>query len=93
MLWINFYSNKAQQLAQEARQGEEEVKLPSYLKLYAAIFDKGKAEQMPETHLYDYTINFKENFVLQDCKIYLLSPMEEKEMNKFIDENLCKGYI
>jgi hypothetical protein len=48
---------------------------------------------MPETHLYDHAINFKENFVLQDCKIYLLSPMEEKEMNKFIDENLCKGYI
>jgi hypothetical protein len=92
-LWINFYSNKAQQLAQEVGQHKEKVKLPSYLKLYAATFDKGKAERMPETCPYNHAINLKENFVPQDCKVYSLSPMEEKEMNKFIDKNLCKGYI
>jgi hypothetical protein len=62
-LWINFYSNKAQQLAQEASKNEEEVKLPSYLKPYAATFDKGKAERMPEPRPYDHAIELKEDFV------------------------------
>jgi hypothetical protein len=92
-LWINFYSNKAQQLAQEARKDEEEVKLPSYLEPYAATFDKGKAEQMPESCPYDHAIDLKEDFVPRDCKVYALLQVEEKEMNEFIDENLCKGYI
>jgi hypothetical protein len=92
-LWINFYSNKAQQLAQEAKQHEEEVKLPSYLEPYATTFDKEKAERMPETHPYDHAVNLKDDFVPRDCKVYLLSPIEEKEMNEFIDKNLCKGYI
>jgi hypothetical protein len=92
-LWINFYSNKAQQLAQEARKDEEEVKLPSYLEPYAATFDKGKAERMPESRLYDHTIDLKEDFVPRDCKVYTLLQAEEKEMNEFIDENLRKGYI
>jgi predicted aspartyl protease len=30
-LWINFYPNKAQQLAQEAEKDKEEVRLPGYL--------------------------------------------------------------
>jgi hypothetical protein len=92
-LWINFYSNKAQQLAQEAKKDEEEVKLSSYLEPYAATFDKGKAERMPESQPYDHAIDLKEDFVPKDCKVYSLSPIEEKEMNKFIDENLRKGYI
>jgi hypothetical protein len=92
-LWINFYSNKAQQLAQEARKDEEEVKLPSYLEPYAATFDKGKAEQMPKSHTYDHAIDLKEDFAPRDCKVYALLQAEEKEMNEFIDENLHKGYI
>jgi hypothetical protein len=93
ILWINFYSNKAQQLAQEASKNEGEVKLPSYLKPYAATFDKGKAERMPKSRPYNHAIELKEDFVPRDCKVYALSQEEEKEMNKFIDENLCKGYI
>jgi hypothetical protein len=92
-LWINFYLNKAQQLAQEARKDEEEVKLPEYLESYATTFDKGKAERMPESCPYDHAIDLKEDFVPRDCKVYSLSPIEEKEMNKFIDKNLRKGYI
>jgi hypothetical protein len=92
-LWINFYSNKVQQLAQEAGQHKEKVKLPNYLEPYAATFNKGKAEQMPETCLYNHAIDLKDDFVPQDCKVYLLSPMEKKEMNKFTDKNLRKCYI
>jgi hypothetical protein len=92
-LWINFYSNKAHQLAQEAGKNKEEVRLPGYLEPYAATFDKGKAEWILESHLYDHAIDLKEDFIPRDCKIYSLSLMEEKEMNEFIDKNLWKDYI
>jgi hypothetical protein len=48
---------------------------------------------MPETHLYDHAIDLKKDFIPWNCKVYSLSPIEEKEMNESIDENLCKGYI
>jgi hypothetical protein len=48
---------------------------------------------MPEARSYNYAIDLKNNFVPQDCKVYLLSLIEEKEMNEFINKNLCKGYI
>jgi hypothetical protein len=48
---------------------------------------------MPESCPYDHAIELKEDFVPRNCKIYALLQVEEKEMNEFIDENLCKGYI
>jgi hypothetical protein len=48
---------------------------------------------MPESQLYDHAINLKEDFISRDCKVYSLSPIEEKEINEFIDKNLHKGYI
>jgi hypothetical protein len=48
---------------------------------------------MPETRPYNYAIDLKEDFILWDCKVYLLFSIEKKEINKSIDKNLCKGYI
>jgi hypothetical protein len=48
---------------------------------------------MPESRPYNHAIDLKEDFVPRNCKVYSLSPIEEKEMNEFVDENLCKGYI
>jgi hypothetical protein len=80
-------------LAQEAEKNKEEIRLPEYLEQYAATFNKGKTERMPESRPYDHAIDLKEDFVPRNCKVYSLSLIEEKKINKFIDENLCKGYI
>ena len=55
-------------------------------------FDKQMAEHFPELQPWDHAIDLKEDFVPKDCKIYLLSPPEQIELDKFIDEN-CKGTL
>ena len=35
----------------------------------------------------------KHNFIPKDCKVYPLSPEVQKEQDKFLEENLRKGYI
>ena len=42
---------------------------------------------------WDHAIDLKPNFIPKDCKVYSLSPEEQKEQDKFLEENLRKGYI
>ena len=67
--------------------------IPLELMDYWDVFDKKKAEQFPEPRPWDHAINFKPDFIPKDCKVYPLTPQEHKEMDKFIDKNLAKGYI
>jgi len=48
---------------------------------------------MPEHKPWDHAIDLKPNFILKDCKVYPLSPEEQKKQDKFLEENLRKGYI
>lgn len=48
---------------------------------------------MPERRIYDHAIDLKPDFVAQDCKVYPLTPAEQMKMDKFLNENLKKGYI
>jgi hypothetical protein len=65
---------------------------PKYLK-YRKVFEKAASECFPESKPWDHTIDFKEDFMPRDCKIYPLTPLEQQKMDEFIDENLKKGYI
>ena len=60
---------------------------------YHDVFDKKKAEQFPEPQPWDHAIDLKPDFVPKDCKVYPLTPQGHTEMDKFIDENLAKGYV
>jgi len=48
---------------------------------------------MPEHKPWDHAIDLKPNSIPKDCKVYPLSPEEQKEQDKFLEENLRKGYI
>uniref|UniRef100_A0A0W0FDX2 Putative reverse transcriptase-rnase h-integrase n=1 Tax=Moniliophthora roreri TaxID=221103 RepID=A0A0W0FDX2_MONRR len=67
--------------------------LPPYLSDYSDRFEKKKAERFPPSRSYDHVIDLKPDFKPRDCKIYSLSPKEQIEQDKFLDENLRKGYI
>uniref|UniRef100_A0A0W0F4B6 Reverse transcriptase domain-containing protein n=1 Tax=Moniliophthora roreri TaxID=221103 RepID=A0A0W0F4B6_MONRR len=67
--------------------------LPPYLSNYSDRFKKKKAERFPPSRPYDHAIDLKPDFKPWDCKIYSLSPKERIEQDKFLDENLQKGYI
>uniref|UniRef100_A0A0W0GB39 Reverse transcriptase-rnase h-integrase n=1 Tax=Moniliophthora roreri TaxID=221103 RepID=A0A0W0GB39_MONRR len=67
--------------------------IPPYLSDYINRFEKKKSEWFPPSQLYDHTINLKPDFKPKDCKVYSLSLKERIEQDKFLDENLRKGYI
>jgi len=48
---------------------------------------------MPEQKPWDHAIDLKTDFIPKDCKIYPLSPEEQKEQDRFLEGNLRKGYI
>jgi len=43
--------------------------------------------------IWDHAIDFKEIFKLQKRKIYPLSKNEREEVQKFVEDQLRKGYI
>ncbi|ESK83152.1 reverse transcriptase-rnase h-integrase [Moniliophthora roreri MCA 2997] len=67
--------------------------IPKYLLGYRDRFEKGKAERFLPTRTYDHAIDLKLDFVPRNCKLYPLSPAEQAEQDKFLEENLWKGYI
>jgi len=48
---------------------------------------------MPVRKVWDHTIDVKEDFKPSKVKVYPLSRNEKEEVQKFIDEDLKKGYI
>ena len=94
-IWINLKTRISQKLAiQESADKKEKTldeMLPTEVLDYKDVFDKQTAERFPELRPWDHAIDLKEDFVAKDCKIYPLSPLEQLELDKFIDENLAKG--
>lgn len=48
---------------------------------------------MPTHKPYDHAIDLKPEAELSRTKAYPMSPVEQEELNRFIQENLAKGYI
>ncbi|ESK80854.1 hypothetical protein Moror_15425 [Moniliophthora roreri MCA 2997] len=86
-------------MSQELAHQKEEMKkniddlIPPYLQGYQDQFEKGKSKHFPPSRTYDHTIELKPDFVPHNCKLYPLSPTEQHEQDKFLEENLRKGYI
>ena len=92
-LSIHKANNPAMELAQKANTEATPTEIPDYLKPYASVFEKKAAERFPEERPYDHTIELKADFVPKDCKVYQLTPEEDRKLTEFLDENLKKGYI
>ena len=96
-LWINIKTRVAPELAQKEAEKQKTKTLKemilSELMDYHDVFNKKKAEWFPEPQPWDHAIDLKPDFVPKDCKVYPLTPQEHVEMDKFINENLAKGYI
>ena len=92
-IWINSKTSILQKFAIQDKKEKTLIEmLPAEVLDYKDVFDKQMAEHFPESWPWDHTIDLKEDFVPKDCKIYPLSPLEQLELDKFIDKNLAKGY-
>ncbi|KAF8229982.1 DNA/RNA polymerase, partial [Tricholoma matsutake] len=60
---------------------------------YLSVFQKKESEGMPVQKPWDHAIEMQLGFVLKKSKVYLLSLMEQEEVDVFLNEQLRKGYI
>src|SRR5271155_4074831 len=96
-VWINTKSNMATDLA--IKEGEKKPELtaeqivPSEFHDYLDIFSEEKANRFPISRPWDHKIEMKDDFEPKSFKMYNLTPEEQIELDKFLKENLEKGYI
>uniref|UniRef100_A0A0W0FI80 RNA-directed DNA polymerase n=1 Tax=Moniliophthora roreri TaxID=221103 RepID=A0A0W0FI80_MONRR len=92
---IGAKTTASQEMAHQHHTVKREIEelVPEYLLGYKDRFEKGKAERFPPSRSYDHAIDLKPDFVPRNCKLYPLSPLEQQEQDKFLEENLRKGYI
>ena len=57
------------------------------------VFEKKESERMPVQKTWDHAIELKEGFIPRKGKVYLLSREEREEVQKFVEDQLRKGYI
>ena len=57
------------------------------------VFSEEKAARFPESKPWDHKIDMKEGFEPKSFKNYNLTPEEQIKPDKFLKENLDKGYI
>jgi glucan biosynthesis protein len=96
-IWINSKENQATKLAAEANQKKPDLTPEQLVPLeyheYLDIFDEDKANRFPDTQPWDHKIKMKNRFEPKSFKMYNLTPEEQVELDKFLKENLDKGYI
>jgi hypothetical protein len=97
--WIRAKMSISQQLAHdnaeinpEKKKSLDNLLLNAYHE-YKSVFEKEASERFPESRPWDHAIDLKPDFIPKDCKVYPLTPMEQTKMDKFLEENLRKGYI
>jgi len=70
-----------------------EERIPKEYHDFLDVFDEKKADRFPEERVWDHKIEMKDGFIPKLFKNYNLTPAEQIELDKFLKENLEKGYI
>jgi hypothetical protein len=95
-VWIH-KTNIATKLAIKENSKETEKMdrelVPEEYHKYLDIFNEEKAHWFPESRPWDHKIEIKEGFEPKLFKNYNLTPVEQNKLDKFLKENLGKGYI
>ena len=96
-VWINSKSTMATKLQAEINLKKEvlplEEQVPKEFLEYLDVFSEEKAAWFPEPRTWDHKIEMKDTFIPKSFKTYNLTPQEQIELDKFLKENLDKGYI
>ena len=97
VVWINAKTTTSQLLAAEEQSKHKKKTideiLPSHYQQYRHLFQDSTADQFPPSRPWDHEIKLKEGFEPKVFKTYALSPAEQEELSKFLEENLRLGRI
>jgi Reverse transcriptase (RNA-dependent DNA polymerase) len=95
-VWIN-KTNIATELAIEENSKKtdktDKQLVPAEYHKYLDIFSKEKAHCFPKSRPWDHKIEMKEGFEPKSFRNYNLTLAEQIKLDKFLKENLKKGYI
>jgi len=90
-------STTSQKLAEGARRSAEAWKepfiLPDCVRGFESVFAKEDFNVLPEHRQWDHAIKLILGSEPKSSKIYPLSPVEQKELDSFLEENLCTRRI
>ena len=70
-------------LAQNVKDNEPHT-IPLEYRDFRDVFNKAQTNQLPPFRSYDYAIELKSDFVLKNCKVYLLTLKEEETLDIFL---------
>jgi hypothetical protein len=96
-IWINAKSTTAMEIQAEINLKKKvlplEEQIPKEFHDFLDVFSEEKAACFPESRPWDHKIELKDTFTPKSFKTYNLTPQEQIELDKFLKENLDKGYI
>ena len=70
-----------------------EEMLPKPYLGFRDVFSKESFDELPERKQWDHAIDLKPESQPFSMKVYPMSPVEQKELNDFLEENLSSGHI
>ena len=97
-IWCAAGFTYSQQLAEAANRTKTqktfEEMVPSPYRHHAKVFSEKESERLPEHKPWDHAIDLKPDTPETiRTKIYPMSVNEQEELDRFLEENLRKGYI
>ena len=94
---LHAISTTSQKLAEGACRSAEAWKeplvLPDCVREFKSIFAKEDFDVLPEHRQWDHAIELIPGLESKSSKVYSLSPVEQKELDSFLEKNLCTGRI
>ena len=96
-IWIKAKSTTATEIQAEINLKKKilplEEQIPKAFHNFLDVFSEEKAACFPESRPWDHKVELKDTFTPKSFKTYNLTPQEQIELDKFLKENLDKGYI
>jgi len=87
----------SQHLTEGARRSKEAqattTPLPAYVVKFQSMFTKEDFDILPEHRKWDHAIELIPGAEPKLSKVYPLFPLEQTELDAFLEENLCTGRI
>ena len=83
----------SQRIAEEQEKTRPKEEIPQEFQGFRKVFSDKESERMPTQKPYDHAINLVPRSKLPRSRRYPLGPKEEEALDKYLDENLRKGYI
>src|SRR3979490_831198 len=75
------------------RNTRADTEILDYLREFESVFAKESFDELPSRKIWDHAIELELGLSPVNCKVYPMSPLEQAELDIFVQENLASGRI